>query len=60
MLGELISAGANILGGILGSNAADKQAEANRQMQLDITQHGLNYKAADKIHLPEIAIHIAP
>ena len=47
MLGELISAGANILGGILGSNAADKQAEANRQMQLDFMQHGLNYKAAD-------------
>nr|QJB20747.1 MAG: DNA pilot protein [Microvirus sp.] len=47
LLDGLISAGANILGGIMSSNSADKQAEANRQMQLDFAQNALSWKAGD-------------
>lgn len=54
MLGSLISAGSQLLGGLLGSNSADKankaaaqQAELNRQMQLDFAQQGIRWKVAD-------------
>lgn len=46
-LGSLVGAGSSLLGGLMGSNAADKQAEANNQMQLDFAQNGLSWKAGD-------------
>lgn len=43
MIGELISAGANILGGIMGSN--DKKRDI--QMQKDFAQQGIRWKVED-------------
>lgn len=43
MLGSLISAGASILGGILGNSAADKQME----MQKDFAQKGIRWRVND-------------
>jgi len=43
MLGNIISAGANIVGGILGSN--DKKKD--RQLQKDFAQQGIRWKVAD-------------
>jgi len=47
MLGEVISAGANLLGGILGSRSADKNAKRNIQLQKDFAQQGIRWKVAD-------------
>lgn len=54
VLGPLISAGANIVGGIIGSNnakdtnrAAAEQAELNRQMQLQFAQNSIKWKVKD-------------
>lgn len=47
MLGEIISAGASILGGILGQRNQNKQAELNRQMQLDYAQNAIQWKTED-------------
>lgn len=54
MLGSLISAGANILGGILGSNsskkaneAAQRMADENIRQQREFAQHGLTWKIDD-------------
>ncbi|UDN67888.1 DNA pilot protein [robinz microvirus RP_172] len=43
MLGEIISAGANLLGGILGQN--DKKKD--RELQKDFAQQGIQWKVAD-------------
>lgn len=52
--GNLISAGANILGGLLGQSAADKNreqqnalAQQNRQDQLDALKSGIQWRVAD-------------
>lgn len=63
MLGSLISAGANIIGGFLNSNSQKKAneqaarlAEQNRQDQREFAQHGLTWKIddafrnADRVH----------
>lgn len=47
MLGGIISAGANLLGGILGQNKQDKIAKQNIQLQKDFAQQGIQWKVAD-------------
>lgn len=57
-LGSLISAGANLIGGILGNKQSEKntslsntamarQAALDRQYQKEFAQHGVSWKAAD-------------
>lgn len=46
-IGGLIGTGAKLLGGIFGQEKQDKQAEANRQAQLDFAQHGVTWRAQD-------------
>lgn len=43
MLGNIIAAGANIIGGIMGQNQADK----DRDMQKDFAQQGIRWKVED-------------
>jgi len=52
--GGLVSAGANILGGVLGKNQSEEnakiaaqQAELNRKMQLEFAQKAIQWKVAD-------------
>lgn len=47
MLGELISAGASLVGGIMGNNSQKQQAKANAKMQKEFAQHGIRWKVAD-------------
>lgn len=58
MIGNLISAGASLLGGLLGKSSAEKQNAANLaaqkemaaqniQLQRDFAQQGIQWKAAD-------------
>lgn len=47
MIAELISAGANLLGGVLGQNKQDKIAKQNIQLQKDFAQHGIQWKVED-------------
>jgi len=47
MLGSLISAGASIAGGLLGSNSAEKQAKANAAMQMRFAKNQLQWRAED-------------
>lgn len=54
MIGDLISAGANIIGGLMGSKSADKaraqqeaQFQQNVQLQKDFAQNGIQWKVAD-------------
>lgn len=54
MIGEIISAGANLVGGLMNResqrqhNAEQaRQAELNRKMQLDFAQHGIKWKVDD-------------
>lgn len=54
MIGPIISAGANLIGGLIGSSntakanaAAAQQAELNRQMQMDFAQRGIRWKVRD-------------
>lgn len=54
MIGNILSAGASLLGGFLNRGQADKtnemqaqQAALNRQMQLDFAQNGIQWKVAD-------------
>lgn len=49
MLGSLISAGASIVGGILGSNAAKDAAHENAAMQKMFAKHGIQWKTQDAI-----------
>lgn len=47
MIGSLISAAGNVLGGIIGGNQADKAAKRNIQLQKDFAQQGIRWKVAD-------------
>lgn len=47
IIGAGISAISKIFGGKSSDDAAAKQAEANRQAQLDFAQHGVSWKAQD-------------
>lgn len=47
MLGNLISAGANLLGGILGNNAEEENAKRNIRMQKEFAQQGIRWKVED-------------
>lgn len=47
MLGNLISAGASLLGGIMGNKQKEKQDAANVQLQKDFAQQGIQWKVAD-------------
>lgn len=47
MLGSLISAGASLLGGILGNNAAEKNARNNERLQREFATHGIRWKVED-------------
>lgn len=54
MIGDLISAGANIIGGIMGSNSADKvreqqaqQFERNIELQKEFAKTGIQWKVQD-------------
>lgn len=47
MIGNLISAGASLLGGVLGQKSQEKQAEKNIQLQKDFAQQGIQWKVAD-------------
>lgn len=54
MIGSIISAGANLLGGLLGKSSADKAAEQNMQiaqqnmqMQREFAQQGIRWKVED-------------
>jgi len=47
MLGAIIGAGANLLGGILGNNQQKKTAEQNIQLQKDFAQNAIQWKVED-------------
>lgn len=54
MIGSLISAGANLIGGLFGKSSADKAAaqnmqiaQQNMQMQKDFAQQGIRWKVED-------------
>lgn len=47
MLGELIGAGASILGGILGNKSAEKAAKQNYKQQKEFAQSGIQWKVKD-------------
>lgn len=47
MLGNIISAAGNLLGGVLGKDSARDAAGINRDMQREFAQHGVRWKVAD-------------
>lgn len=47
MLGNIIAAGANLVGGIIGSNKESKIAKQNIAMQKQFAQEGIRWKVAD-------------
>lgn len=47
VLGPLIQAGANILGGIFGSNSAKKQQQAQLELQEDFAKKGIQWRVKD-------------
>lgn len=47
MLSALIPAAANIIGGIIGQNAADDRAAKNEALQREFAQSGIQWKVAD-------------
>lgn len=47
MLGNIISAGANFIGGLIGQNAQAEQQEQNRALQREFAQSGIQWKVAD-------------
>lgn len=47
MLGNIISAGANLLGGLFGQNKQEKMAKQNIQLQKDFAQQGIRWKVED-------------
>lgn len=49
VLGPLISAGASILGGILGNRSQQKMADQNIALQKEFAQKGIQWKAADAL-----------
>lgn len=47
MLGEIIGAGASLLGGLFGKKSADKANEENIKLQREFAQQGIQWKVAD-------------
>lgn len=47
MLGALIGAGANLLGGLIGKNDAESQQRKNLAAQKEFAQHGIRWKVED-------------
>lgn len=47
MLGNIIAAGASLLGGIMGQNSQEKMAKQNIQLQKDFAQQGIRWKVED-------------
>lgn len=47
MIGNLIAAGASLVGGIMGQRSQEKTAEKNIQLQKDFAQQGVQWKVAD-------------
>lgn len=47
MLGAIIGAGANLLGGILGGNSQEKAAKQNAALQKEFAQNGIQWKVED-------------
>lgn len=47
MLGPLIAAGANIIGGLLGNKSSEKNAEQNIALQKEFAKSGIQWKVAD-------------
>lgn len=47
MLGELISAGANLLGGLFGRSSAEAAAEKNAALQREFAQNSIRWKVED-------------
>jgi len=47
MIGNVIAAGASLLGGIFGQRSQEKMAEKNIQLQKDFAQQGIQWKVAD-------------
>lgn len=47
MLGSLISAGASLVGGLLGNKGSKDNAEMNAAMQKEFAQHGVRWKVED-------------
>lgn len=47
MLGSLFSAGASLLGGILGNKSADARADQNTELQREFAQNGITWKVQD-------------
>lgn len=47
MLGALFSAGAGLLGGILGNKSAERQQDENTALQREFAQNGIRWKVAD-------------
>lgn len=46
-LGGLLSAGANLLGGLFGRQSAESIAQQNIQEQMNFAQHGISWRVAD-------------
>lgn len=47
MIGEIISAGANLLGGLFGKSSTEKANEQNIKLQKEFAQQGIQWKVAD-------------
>lgn len=47
VLGPLISAGANLIGGIFGQSSSAKQAERQMDLQVDMAKRGVRWRVAD-------------
>ena len=47
MLGNLIAAGANIIGGLMSKSSQDKAAANNIKLQREFAQHGIRWKVED-------------
>lgn len=47
MIGNLISAGASLVGGLLGKKSAEKAQEANQNLQREFAQSGITWKVED-------------
>lgn len=47
MIGDLISAGTKLIGGVIGQNDQAKQMARNRKLQKEFAQRGIQWKVAD-------------
>lgn len=46
-IGSIISAGASILGGVLGNRSSERQADQNAELQREFAQNGIQWKVED-------------